>query len=291
MRIPFSLKLKPFSLLKLITLKLILLISCQDLWASQTAIVTVEKAVIYADEEMTSSVGYVARGKKVKVADLARNKAQVYPIVVSGKIAYIRVSDISTQKENVEATRLVAERFQKNANEDRVKSSVTMAYFNYSSQMSIDETNGGIEDKDPMDWSGFSLRAHGLVERKWELQIVGNYLTTPEDDEQFKAVEAGLGVGYRFLELGRLSIRIDGQFLVIPWASYSHTRLFRVTGQGFSSGAGLSLNFRLTDHWGLDAFSSMYYTSISGFEPPDPFKAIDPVFMGTRSGVGLNYTF
>src|SRR5680860_266278 len=105
------------------------------------ALVMSDRAVIYADQEMTSPIGYVPRGKKIKVGEVARNKAQVYPIIVSGKLAYIRVIDVSTEKDQLDSTRLVAERFQKATKHDP-KTRTTLSYFSYTSQISLDTDNG-----------------------------------------------------------------------------------------------------------------------------------------------------
>src|SRR5687768_7328928 len=92
-----------FSRLKLGLALIISLFVCPVLWASQEAIVTADQAVIYADEQMKSPLGYVKRGKKIKVGEVARNRAQVYPIIVSGKIGYIRVLDVSTERDALDS--------------------------------------------------------------------------------------------------------------------------------------------------------------------------------------------
>ncbi len=94
-----------------IPLLFIFLIHCPQVWAAQEAIVIADRAVIYADKTMSSPVGYILRGKKVTIGEIPRNKARLYPIVVSGRVAYIRVTDVSTEIDNLDTNRLVAERF------------------------------------------------------------------------------------------------------------------------------------------------------------------------------------
>ena len=94
----FPLRFQIVRRLPLISALFFSLIFCQNLWAIQDALVIAEQAVIYADEQMSAPVGFVRKGKKIKVGDIPRNRAQVYPIIVSGKIAYIRVIDVNTQK-------------------------------------------------------------------------------------------------------------------------------------------------------------------------------------------------
>ena len=122
----------------------VLLFSCPDLLASQEAIVTTDRAVIYSDQEMTSPVGYAARGKKIAVGEIARNKAQVYPIVVSGKIAYIRVIDVSTEKETMKSSNLTAERFSRQTLV-APQAKYVASYYSYLSQIAVSKKNEKLE--------------------------------------------------------------------------------------------------------------------------------------------------
>ena len=51
--------------------------------AAQYAHVKTEKAVIYADQELTSPLGYAIRGKKVRVGEVPRKYGTILPILVS----------------------------------------------------------------------------------------------------------------------------------------------------------------------------------------------------------------
>lgn len=88
-----------FNLLKslLIFLFLSLFINCA--YAAQIAVVKAGKAYIYADQDQTSIIGFVSRGKKIKVGDVRRGRGGLLPIVVSGRIAYISVADLFLQKD------------------------------------------------------------------------------------------------------------------------------------------------------------------------------------------------
>ncbi len=67
--------------------------------SAQLVTVSTSRAIIYADKELTLPLGYVTMGKELTVGEVARKGGQVLPLIVSGKIAYIRVSDISVSKE------------------------------------------------------------------------------------------------------------------------------------------------------------------------------------------------
>jgi len=62
--------------------------------AAQICIVLSNQAVIYADINLKSPIGYVKKGKKLAVGDIKRKRGKVLPVLVNRQIAWIRVSDI-----------------------------------------------------------------------------------------------------------------------------------------------------------------------------------------------------
>ena len=266
-----------------------LLFFCPLSWASQQALVLAERAIIYSDREMTSPVGYVQRGKKVTVGDIARNKGQVYPIIVSGKVAYIRVIDLTTEKESIESTRLTAERFQKNTKE-APETKFVASYFAFSSQISIDETNG-LADKEAVLWHGASIKTEALIRDRVDVQLLLNYMTMTEADATFRAFELGIGGAYRLLDFRKFLLRAEVQALAVPFSSYEVGGDFRVKSYGYSVGAGLAMTWLFDKHWGMEVFGGLYQTKLLGFKAPSPYEDVAPTFTGNRFGIGLNFTF
>lgn len=268
---------------------LLTVLFCQNLWAYQSAIVIVDRAVIYADEQMSAPLGYVRKGKKIKVGNIPRNRAQVYPIIVSGKMAFIRVIDLNTELESVESGKLSAERFQRTTTEE-FKTIYALEVFNFSSQIELKKDND-IQGDDSLNWTGAGIRGGARVGPKWDFELMTNYLQGKIDEVVFRAVEFGAGGSYRLFDQGRFEAKLFGQLLLIPYATYALGDLFRVNGYGFSTGAGVNLSYRLGKNIGIEGFGGFYYMKLMGFDAPDPYQSIDPSFMGTRLGAGLNYQF
>lgn len=280
--------LKRFQLVRLSAFAL--LFFCQSLWASQPAVVIVEKAVIYSDQQMSSAVGFVRKGKRINVGLIARNHAQVYPILVSGKVAYIRVLDVSTETQEVGSKDLIAERF-KQSTRNQFKTTLSASVLNYSSQLQLKKPTGKVKDKAAVNWTGVSLHGGSQLTTKWDLDVYINYLSAKVQTEEFNAVELGFGTSYRLVDLNRFSLKWQGQLLLIPFTSYALGERFRVNGFGYGAGSGLNLSYRFGRHFGIEGFGGFYYTKLTGFKPPKPYKEIDPSFVGTRAGVGLTYQF
>jgi len=82
---------KPLILL----LALIILILSNNSRAAQNARVITADAVIYADRLLKTPIGKVSKGKLVRVGSVARNHGSVLPIIVSGKVCWISIRDLS----------------------------------------------------------------------------------------------------------------------------------------------------------------------------------------------------
>jgi hypothetical protein len=258
--------------------------------ASQEAIVVADEAVVYSDLQMSSPVGYISKGKKIVIGEIPRNKSQVYPIVVSGRIAYIRVMDVSTEKEAMDSQKLVAERFQELANK-LPETRLGVSYFNFYSTVGLDANNGDLLDGQELQWQGVGLKASALVKKKYDFNILTHYLGAGVGDESFRVVEVGFGGTFRLIQNKFFLLRFEGDVLGVPHASYSVGSDFRVNSYGYSTGGGMNMALNLTENFGIEAFGKFYYTKIFPFRTPGTYKDISPSFFGHRLGLGLQYMF
>ncbi len=279
-------------------LLLVFLVNCPQVWAAQEAIVISDKAVIYADKTMSSPVGYILRGKKVTIGEIPRNKARLYPIIVSGRVAYIRVIDVSTEIDNLDTNRLVAERFLRAAKK-KTESHYGVSAFTYPSQISLNRSVDELKDKDPFTWNGFQVKGVTRSATSWDLGMALGYAEGRQDIESFRMIELGPELSYRIYTGTFFILRWQNQIMGVPFATYSLGSKARVNGYGFSAGTGLSANWILGDKFGLEAYGGFQYTKLFGFDLPDPANAgttlnrpdirLNPSFVGTKIGVGFTY--
>lgn len=286
----YSQKFQSLRLSKKLYLLFLLCFMCPKIWASQIGMVIADRAIIYADREMTSPLGFVARGKKVKIGEIPRNKAQVYPIVISGKLAYIRVIDVTTEKESMDATRLTAERFQQQTIQEH-KSKLALSYYSFLSQIALDESNSTLKDGDALQWHGLSLKGELKVWESWDILVLLNFMQAEKDQETFRVLEFGFGGAYRLIDARRFKLRLEALGMAIPFSSYALGDDFRVNGYGFTAGGGVSASLYLGEHWALEGNFGPYYSKVFGYDAPEPYKSINPSFTGVRAGAGLSYTY
>lgn len=67
--------------------------------SADEAYVVVEKAILYSDMEQTIPIGYIRKGKKLKVGKVARKQGTILPTVVSGRVVYVKRADIRLGEE------------------------------------------------------------------------------------------------------------------------------------------------------------------------------------------------
>ncbi len=279
-------------------LLLLLFVFCPQVWAVQEAIVIADKAVIYADRTMSAPVGFVSRGKKVTIGEIPRNKARLYPIIVSGKIAYIRVSDVNTEIDSLDTNRLVAERFLRAAKK-KTQAHYGVSVFTFPSQISLNRSIDELKDKDAFVFNGFHVRGVTRTPGNWDLGFALGYAEGRENIESFRMVEIGPEFAYRIYTGDIFVFRWQNQILGVPYAAYSLGSKARVNGYGFSAGTGVNANWTFGEKFGFEAYGGVYYTKLFGFDLPDPANAgttlnrpdirINPSFIGTRIGAGITY--
>lgn len=66
--------------------------------ASQLTVVTSSKAIIYADRQLSTPIGYLPSGKNVRVGEGLQRGGKILPILITGKIAYIKVEDLDLRE-------------------------------------------------------------------------------------------------------------------------------------------------------------------------------------------------
>ncbi|WP_372654670.1 hypothetical protein [Halobacteriovorax sp.] len=78
-----------------ITLFILLFNFCSQILGAQIAVISVPKAVIFSDQKLTTPIGYISYGKKIKVGEVEKRDGTILPVIVAGRVAYIQVKDIA----------------------------------------------------------------------------------------------------------------------------------------------------------------------------------------------------
>lgn len=69
--------------------------------ASQKARVISSKAIVYSDMDLLSPIGTLNHGKIITVGDKKRKHGSILPTIVNGRVAYVRVTDLTLERDMV----------------------------------------------------------------------------------------------------------------------------------------------------------------------------------------------
>lgn len=258
------------------------LMICPKSWAAQEAIVISEKAIIYSNQLMQGPLGYISRGKKVTIGEVGRNKNQVYPIVVSGKIAYIRAKDISFELDQNQS--LTASRFYE-LTKERHNTHYSLGFVNYKSQ-----TNSAAASEESFSWYGYQVKGETYY-NSWGVQLLTTGMWATSGEEQFRSIELGVGVTRLILELNKFKLNFFVQALGIPFANYTVGSKFRVNGGGYGGGIGMAAIYDIQQRWGVEGSFGIYHTRLMSFDPPENFESPEGKFSGVRTILSAYYRF
>lgn len=262
---------------------------CDLAFAAQWAIVGKEKAVIYSDPEMTSPIGYVGRGKKVRVGEVKRNKGRMLPIVVNGKIAYIRVSDIYTS-ENEQLLEGVTQRFNESIKpEEPFKLEVNYSYFN--STYSVDSTLTN-EPQQVFNMGGITIKGHVMQEDKNSYRVGINIMEGFNDMERIKIISLDIDKAFNLFYAKRFISHFFVGINAVPWCEYKFEDLFVKNGFGLGAYAGADLIYNMSSKYSLHLDLRYQGTVLRGVQIPDELNTTwEPSFIGASGSLGISYLF
>lgn len=71
-------------------------------FAYQVAYVKESRALVFADHELKIPIGYLSKGKKIKVGEVKRNNGLALPTILSGKVVYLKAEDLAFKDEKTD---------------------------------------------------------------------------------------------------------------------------------------------------------------------------------------------
>ncbi|MBY0515481.1 MAG: hypothetical protein K2P81_01130 [Bacteriovoracaceae bacterium] len=259
--------------------------------AARDAVVVQDKAIIWSDAQRTSPLGFARRGKIIRVGDKERERGQVVPVIISGKVGYVAIEDLSFEDTNKKVTDedIIPTRF-KEATQVRYGEYVVGSYTRFASTESKNSQAGRVGDN--WNFNGGMLKgAIATSNERIGLNFLGEYLYTENQDESFRVFELGMGVSLALIDFRRFKIRAEVFGLVVPWSQYESRPLFTLNGYGGGALAQGTGTIFFTDSVGVEVGFGYQALKIFNIKRPSPFKPFSPFFSGTRLNAGLVIRF
>jgi hypothetical protein len=281
-------------MLRLMSLLFLNIFLCSAVaWAEgQEAIVTTERAVIYSDVSRQSPLGYLKKGKKIKVGKVSRNKGQVVPVVVNGRVAYISTDDISTVINLEKPGNLEAERFRE-LSQDEKNEIVSLSYGIYQSVFLKDEAAGVLENLG-FSWGTISVKGINIDPgKRVGIGVIFSYASAERatDQIQVKRVDLAIGPVLSIIDTRWTKLRAELYLLTVPYFAYKQASDFDESGYGIGSQAQISLTQFLSRVWGLEFQAGFMGFKTMGLDMPDPYKDYNPTVTGAFLSGGVAARF
>jgi hypothetical protein len=263
--------------------------------SAQWATVQADKAVVYSDQQMTSEIGYIKRGKRVRVGEVARNKGSLLPIIIDEKIAYIKIVDIKSAKDEKLVTSATARK--RKIKKDKLKESrLGLSYNRYMLQLENIEDS---TETNSFAFNGGALKGY-LKKRNERVAYaaeIGYSIAADENDlNVFEYYNFNFDILYRIVDFDNLSFSILFGGILVPLAQYSYDDLFTQNSSGLGASAGAELFLGLKDSLGIHANLRYQYIEVFGFDIPKSENlgldsTYDPTFSGVSFQTSITYVF
>jgi hypothetical protein len=263
--------------------------------AAQWATVMSDKAVIYADQSQNSAIGYIKKGKKVRIGEVARNGGRVYPIVVNGRIAWIAEDDIQTSQRlaDLEST------------SSRIKRTRNKSLDNFAVVTLVNTVTNTYVSSNALTLSDRQRNLFGInfkknfyknMDDRFFVRANFEYLTSTEE---FSGVQESLDIiSFQFegvlkiFKAAKMSWNMYLSANVIPLATYELQEFFVTRGFGGGLGAGSDFSFYLKDNLAITAEIAANYDYIVGMTVPEPFNEdFNLTVFGVKSLIGITYLY
>ncbi len=257
--------------------------------AATWAVVTSERAIIYSDVEMTSKLGYVRKGKKVRVGTVAKNQGQVVPIVVNKRIAYIQLKDLRTV-ERIDTLKNVISRITKKMDEKQESKRIGIAAGFHYPLFSTDT-----ELDNPFDTSGlfFTLGLRGYYQsfkKESAYKFSLDYNQSNFDGGTMSWISVPIGFHLQKMQLGARSFDIYVGPLLLPYVEIEESSgLYTLVGQGLGAEASAEYLIPLNLSTNLHLEAAVHAVKLFNLDLLG--AEVNPFFVGLKFMATLSYEY
>lgn len=243
------------------------LVSSVNAFAAEWAVVVKDKAIVFADPEMTASIGFIVKGKKVRVGEKSKNNGRVVPITVSNRIAYIQVSDIETSS-NKEIIDDTSNRLSSRSSKEMVTNRFAVLLGGMFGSVYFPKS-ATADDQYNMLFYGGGIRVY-REESNSKSGIKGSleYMTGTRDKEEISLLSIPFDYYYKLLQTSLFEIQLSGGLNLIPYAEYKLSDDFTLNGNGLGAQIGSEILIKLKNI-GVHIEGYYQYNKLFGFKLPD----------------------
>lgn len=256
--------------------------------AAQWARVKSDKAIIYSDPHMSSPIGFVNKGKKLRVGSNAKNKNQVLAIIVTGRVAYIKVSDIRTGevKSDLET---VSQRLKDKIDKPNIERKMALYYHGAGGYTQFEDST------DLLEFSGYGIRGYYTeLDQNLTYRVAIDSIKITHPLLELNMISIPLDYSKKIFTIKRLDFNLYAGVVLVPQATFKANTLFELNGYGAGGNFGAEFTYKLTKKMFLHFDGNYYYLKLTGYRLPENdvyIGTLDPSVSGIRAGLSLSYMY
>lgn len=261
--------------------------------AAQWATVVVDEATIFSDVQMTSVIGFIRKGKRVRVGEVAKNRGRLLAIIVNKKIAYIQLDDISTIQ-NSDQIFNATERIKKKMNEKVDEKKIAIYAGSMLANVDFASTEKNEENYNLLF---YNLGVRGYYRKLGEptgIRAGFEYMYGPKDEETLSWVSFNVDYTWPAVASSGYDLLFFVGGMLVPYAEYEVDSLFAITGNGLGGQVGVDMKFDLPGRWSLNLDGAYFLLKLFEIDLPDNAfygRTLNPLINGLKTTAAFTYDF
>ena len=269
------------------------LICSQSAMAARWATIVSDGAIIYSDIQMTSKIGFISKGKKVRVGEKARNHGKLLPLIINKRIAYIEIKNLQTST-RLEYLKSATQRLKKQTVEVSRDDRISIYGASMFSSVKFSES-ATAESQIAVLFLGFGIKGYkSSGKERTGLRGGIEYLSGTNGDHKISYWSIPGDYYYKFMKTSFADIYLFGGGTVIPYAEYKLGGLFTLNGYGFGAQAGAEMILKY-NKYAIHFEGAYQYTQFMGFEiggdnPKYP-DTLEPTSHGVKLLASLSFNY
>lgn len=270
--------------MKILKILLLLFITLQA-YASQEALVVRDKAVVYADIHLKHPIGFVGKWKRIRVGSVARNGGEALPVIVAGKIAYIKTDDLSIGRDSFSIANIAADYQEKDENKP-LRDELEVGYDSFAGNINISDPTFGASAV-TTSFTGFHALMNKFINTKFNWGYGVSYATSSGSDGVTINIPMAIAdLTYKAFEWysTKFNLRARGGFS--PYTQLQ-TKYFDANGYAWSSSIAAQAQLPITRRFWVRGELGYNFTKVFGMQLPNGLGNFNPIISGPTMSLGM----
>lgn len=243
--------------------QIMLLLFSSRSFAARWAVVKNTKAIVYSDVKMSSEIGYISKGKKVRVGDVPKNNERVLPILLKNRVGYIRIRDLSLGND-MEKLRGVTDRYQERIKNSARDKSTLGAYLGglFPSFRSEGADELGVNGA----FIGGGLSAYYKNPNlKWKGKLSLEYLQYTSGEEKMNFFSIPVGMMFYTKVEEKLKYEFYYGLILHPFIEFRRGNDIILNGQGLGGFISMEIQYELSNRSNISFIPMLEVNKLSNF--------------------------